>query len=289
MLTRALLLVSGLLAIAAGSSFATVRALRAVSLVDGLSLPASSPPRNPLLFAHSHNDYVQPRPLADALDSGVHSVEADVFLHDGEVRVSHLGLRFVGTLRELYLEPLQARVSASGSVLGDGERFLLWIDLKTGEPALLAALHDLLSRYPMLARGEGGAFSDAPVLAVLTGDEDAKRAYASAPGVRFACRDSNEFRPGEVRDPHHLWYALDWSDWFGWDGSGPMPDGERNRLRALVAAVHRAGRKVRFYAAPDTEPLWEESLGAGVDLVGTEKLQRIRSFLTRTPSGVHDR
>ena len=43
----------------------------------------------PLAQAHAHNDYEHPRPLLDALDHGFTSVEADVWLVDGELLVAH--------------------------------------------------------------------------------------------------------------------------------------------------------------------------------------------------------
>ena len=43
----------------------------------------------PLARAHAHNDYEHTRPLQDALDHGFTSVEADVWLVDGELRVVH--------------------------------------------------------------------------------------------------------------------------------------------------------------------------------------------------------
>src|SRR5262245_38461023 len=49
----------------------------------------SSAPGSPLVRAHAHNDYEHQRPLLDALDQGFCSVEADVWLVDGQLRVAH--------------------------------------------------------------------------------------------------------------------------------------------------------------------------------------------------------
>src|SRR4030095_12119754 len=45
--------------------------------------------QTPLLRAHAHNDYEHTRPLLDALEQGFCSVEADIYLIDGELRVAH--------------------------------------------------------------------------------------------------------------------------------------------------------------------------------------------------------
>src|SRR5689334_17418060 len=42
-----------------------------------------------LYYGHSHNDYRQKHPLTDALRLGYLSIEADVFLVDGDLLVAH--------------------------------------------------------------------------------------------------------------------------------------------------------------------------------------------------------
>jgi len=88
------------------------------------------------IWTHSHNDYLRPRPLADAIENGFRSVEADIWLDGGELIVGHDLLAFVGTLQTLYLDPLQRIVDGRGSVYGDGLPIYLWIDLKSREAAL---------------------------------------------------------------------------------------------------------------------------------------------------------
>src|SRR3974390_1561429 len=43
----------------------------------------------PLIHVHAHNDYEHTRPLLDALDHGFCSVEADIYLVDGQLPVAH--------------------------------------------------------------------------------------------------------------------------------------------------------------------------------------------------------
>jgi hypothetical protein len=281
-----LLLLSASTALAACGSLANAmapRSWRAALIADSAPLPNAPRPVMPMTAAHSHNDYQQRRPLLDALALGYRSVEADIWLRDSELRVSHEGRSFAGTLRELYLDPLQARVDRLGSVHGDGEPFLLWLDLKSGEPELVLELRRLLARYPMLTRMEGEMTKRAAVTAILTGDENGKRAYTAGAGARYACRDSLELLADEKQDPLHLWYALSWTDWFSWDGQERIPIAERNRLRALVDAVHRLGRRLRLYRLPEAEGVWSEARVAGVDLLSTDELQRLERFLEARP------
>lgn len=96
---------------------------------------------------------------------------------------------------------------------------------------------------------------------------------------------SRKLHTGSERDPptdgRWTWYALRWGDHFAWDGRRRMADAERLRLRALVQAVHRKGRKLRLYHTPETDAFWREALAAGVDLLGTDHIAPLRRFLER--------
>ena len=64
-----------------------------------------------------------------------------------------------------------------------------------------------------------------------------------------------------------------------------MPDAERAKLRSIVRTAHRAGRRVRFWGTPDRpgrcrEALWQALLDADVDLINTDDLEGLRSFLS---------
>src|SRR6202000_231831 len=89
----------------------------------------------PLLItgAHAHNDYVHTHPLFDALTNGFCSVEADIFLTNGQLLVAHTLKETVPgrTLQSLYLDPLRARVKQNGGhVYTNGPEFTLLIELK---------------------------------------------------------------------------------------------------------------------------------------------------------------
>jgi hypothetical protein len=96
-----------------------VTALVALTSLTGIAAPSAANPSaahapasvvlgQPLAAAHAHNDYEHDRPLFDALEHGFTSVEADVWLVDGELRVAHdLEDAKPGvTLESLYLDPL---------------------------------------------------------------------------------------------------------------------------------------------------------------------------------------
>lgn len=232
-------------------------------------------------IAHAHNDYQHARPLHDALDHGFNSVEADVWWHRRRVEVSHYGFNFKGTLRRLYLDPLQRRVDQLGSVHGDNERFTLWIDIKDHDPALARALSRLLDRYPMLSRLDGTKLRGGMVDVVLTGDDELKRQIVGAGGSPPATRDSLDFNALAAVDvdPTVTHYSLDWSRHIGWDGEGEISGGDRDALRCIVDAAHGQGRRVRFYGAPDTASFWRLAEEMKIDFISTDRLTAMAAFL----------
>lgn len=238
------------------------------------------------LNAHSHNDYNREKPLVEAIENRFQSVEADIWPSQGEFKVSHWGLFFDGTLRDLYLEPLRQRVRQLGSVHGDGNPFILWLDIKSADPVQIAALHRLLREYQEMLTvfRDDAAERPGPVTVVLTGSEKVKKAYVDSYPTRYACRDSNAFSVSDpTADSRWCWYALKWSDYIAWDGQGTMPEQEKKKLIELVQVLHKTGRKLRFWGAPDRESVWREALAAQVDLIGTDEVQKLADFLTTSP------
>ena len=137
-----------------------VTALVALTSLTGLAVPPAANPANapssvalgqPLAAAHAHNDYEHDRPLLDALEHGFTSVEADVWLVDGELLVAHdLEDAKPGvTLKSLYLDPLDELVRNHGHSVyphWDGSLQLL-IDIKSEGEATYAAIEQELSEH----------------------------------------------------------------------------------------------------------------------------------------------
>jgi hypothetical protein len=261
----------------------------ALCLPTGL-LPAldGEKPATPLRQAHAHNDYEHPRPLRDALAQGFCSVEADIFLTPDGLLVAHerKDLKPGRTLEKLYLDPLRELVKANGGkVYPDGPMFYLLIDVKTGAAETYAALDRVLARYAdVLSVTRDGKFEPKAVTVVVSGNRDKEAMTRQA--VRYAGIDG---RPEDLGSdaPAHLvpWISANWTLLFRWRGDGPMPEAERQKLLGLVEKAHGRGRLVRFWATPEKEVVWKELLAAGVDLINTDKLGELRTFLLAIPPG----
>jgi Glycerophosphoryl diester phosphodiesterase family len=243
---------------------------------------ATTPPVTPLRHAHAHNDYEHKRPLFDALDQGFGSVEADIFLDDGRLLIGHTrkALRPDRTLQRLYLDPLRERARANGGrVYPGGPTFYLLIDVKTAAQPTYAALDRVLAGYAgILSTTRDGKLTPKAVTVVVSGNRD--QATMAAQQVRYAgvdgrLTDLDSDAPADLMP----WVSDRWEAHFRWNGEGPMPARERDRLRQVVRKAHGHGRLVRFWATPERRAVWKELRSAGVDLINTDRLAELRQFL----------
>lgn len=261
----------GLLACAAFVlSAAPIRAQSAPSLLDR---------------AHAHNDYEHARPLYDALDRGFGSVEVDIWLVDGSLMVAHDrdSVRADRTLEGLYLSPLRAHVAARGGTVHTGRPPLtLLVDIKSHADSTWAVLAPLLARYDdVFTSWRGDTTTVRPVVAVLSG----KRPIATlrAQHERWAALDGRLDDLGGRRRMRPAVMPLvsdDWEKITKWRGTGAVPRAVQRRVAQAASRAHAQGRRLRFWNTPDTPVVWQLLLDSGVDLIGTDNLDALRTFLT---------
>jgi len=236
----------------------------------------------PLPQAHAHNDYRHNRPLLDALERGFCSVEADIFLVDGKLLVGHHPRELTPerTLESLYLAPLAERVQANGGrAFPNGPTLTLLIDIKTNASVTWPVLHKTLTQYgKMLTRVENGTVVEGAVVAVISGNRPFKEIAEVSP--RYAGLDGR-LSDIDTEMPADLMPLISdhWFRHFKWNGEGPIPDKEREKLLNIVERVHASERRLRFWATPDNEPMWRELHAADVDLINTDDLDGLRRFL----------
>ncbi|WP_199551001.1 phosphatidylinositol-specific phospholipase C/glycerophosphodiester phosphodiesterase family protein [Streptomyces sp. N35] len=267
----------------------------AAAVAGAIAVPSSAqatggrPRRKPLRRAHAHNDYLHTRPLLDALDHRFTSVEADIFLVDGELLVAHdpVDLDPSRTLESLYLKPLAERVRRNHGSVYRGHRrpVQLLIDIKADGVAAYAELHRQLHRHRRLFTTYAqGKVRPGAVTAVISGDRSA-RAPMEAQKVRYA------FYDGRMTDlagpaPASLIPLIsdNWNNHFTWSGAGPMPAAERAKLHQIVGTAHSRGQRVRFWATPDLPgaergAIWLELIAADADHLNTDDLVALEAFL----------
>ncbi|MFE3517481.1 phosphatidylinositol-specific phospholipase C/glycerophosphodiester phosphodiesterase family protein [Streptomyces sp. NPDC059166] len=278
------------------TALATAAAGAFVPAQPAAAAPARPRAPRPLERAHAHNDYLHPRPLYDALAHGFTSVEADIFLVGGELLVAHEAesLDPSRTLVSLYLEPLLARVRADhGSVhAGHPGPLQLLIDIKTDGAATYLELDRVLHRYRhILSRSVHGRVRAGAVTPVISGDR-AARIPMEAQSTRYAFYDGRPEDLGTSAPASFIpLISTNWATSFAWQGAGPFPAAERERLRTFVTTAHSSGRRVRFWGTPDLpgparDAVWTELLAADVDHLNTDDLPGLEAFLRRRePAG----
>lgn len=252
-----------------------------------LTLTAHSADAPPSPRAHAHNDYQHTRPLLDALDHGFCSVEADVWLVDGELRVAHdlKDAKPGRTLETLYLEPLRARVSQNaGRVFREGPLFLLMVDVKSDATNTYQVLRGVLERYePMLTRFDPGRTHTNAVTVVISGNR--AREWMAREPTRLAAYDGRlpDLENPAAASPHFIPLISDnWANLFRWRAGaseGPLPADEKRKLMELVQRTHAQKRLLRLWGAPDTPVAWRALSEAGVDFLNTDDLAGLQKFL----------
>ncbi len=237
----------------------------------------------PIARAHSHNDYQRARPLRDALDSGFCSVEADIYLVDGELRVGHDPGDLVPgrTLEALYLNPLHDRWRAYGSIHPVPSSFRLLIDIKADAERVLPALEASLSRFaPMLRRFGPGTSGSGAVQVVLSGDRPIATVRRRRDRLYALDGRPENLGKGEAIDLFPM-ISLSWFGAIQWAGFGPMSRKDRVFLADLVDRCHAEGRVLRFWAAPDNPAGWSVLRAAGVDVLNTDHLPELARWLVQ--------
>lgn len=259
-------------------------ALALVLAFTWLYAPATVAQPVALTRAHAHNDYEHDRPLLDALDHGFTSVEADIYLEDGQLLVAHdrEDVRTDRTLEALYLDPLMQRFrSGGGRIYPDGTPILLLIDIKSDAEPTYTALRNVLQRYAeMLTVFDGDDTRQGAVSVVISGNRP--RDLMAAEDVRLAAYDGRleDLDAALPAAPSFiLLVSSNWSSISTWRGEGSMPEGDRRRLREAVERAHAQGRLIRFWATPDTTTVWQELHDAGVDLLNADDLAGLQQFL----------
>ena len=273
-----------------------------LALLLGFGLCASGHLVPPLPRAHAHNDYEHERPLLDALDQGFCSVEADIYLVEGQLLVAHnrQDVKADRTLQSLYLDPLREHVRAHGghvhpafatnAALGrplsagaPRVEFTLLIDIKSDGTTTYRALRDVLAGYEeMLTRFTPTSTVPKAVTIILSGDRPVQ--LVAGESYRLCALDGR-ISDLEANPSVHLFPLISqsWRPTFGAFEAGGLPASDRTKLRDLIARTHAQGRRLRFWGVPDQPVVWREFYSLGVDMLNTDNLPGLAAFLQSPP------
>ena len=232
----------------------------------------------PLERGHAHNDYEHSRPLWDALEAGFCSVEADIYLVDGELLVAHDRKDVVKgeTLSKLYLKPMADLATKHGGRVYPGwPEVTLLVDIKAeGKKVFPYLLQELYKVRHAVGRKQKGAFR-----VVLSGDRPIPQILGDS--EMWTALDGRPEDLGKGYSARQM--PLVSTSWVGEFALTPVKGmvGEKaEKLRSLVSRVHAEGRRIRYWALPDTPAFWELAYIEGVDLINTDKPDDLAKWLS---------
>jgi alkaline phosphatase len=232
---------------------------------------------------HSHNDYEQAFPFWLSWRQGFGSIEADIFLDQGELIVGHdpEQVNQRRTLDSLYLRPLlQCLQQNGGYVYADKSRQLqLMIDIKTAAIPTLDKLVQVLQNYPSLTTSPS-------VKIVISGNRPQPASFASYPDwIRFDGDLQKTYTAEQLTRIEML--SDNFARYSKWNGKGRLPESEQDTLKQLIKKVHTAGKKIRFWNSPDIMNSWYAYMRLGIDYINTDDINGISTFLQQLPDRVY--
>ncbi len=223
--------------------------------------------------AHSHNDYLNSIPFYRAYNRGFGSIEADVFAVNGKLMVAHEP-KFITakrSLKSMYINPLIKKLKTDTA-----RQLRLLIEIKRDYKAVLPLVKKELKplkkyfSYP----GHPGRLS-----IVMTGEVPPANELWNYPDwILFDVDHLDGFTPHEwekiglVSFPFPKYVQK-------WDGQRSLTDTEAGRVKAAINSTHEAGKKIRFWATPDTKTCWRELMTLGVDVIGADAVDELADFL----------
>ncbi len=156
---------------------------------------------------------------------------------------------------------------------------ILLVDIKSDAAETYTVLRDVLADYrDILTKFHDGNVTPGAVTVVISGNRATE--MMAGESARLAGVDGrlDDLATGVSAQLMPL-ISDHWGRHFSWRGTGEMPAAEREKLRTLVQQAHEKGQRIRFWATPESPPLWSELLDAGVDLIGTDDLEKLSQFL----------
>lgn len=216
---------------------------------------------------HSHNDYTRPNAFYHAFNAGAGAIEADVYLRNGRLVVSHdtPTVDHYITLQKMYLEPILKEMKVHPRPLN------LLIDLKEDYGPLLNELLKELAPLKSLIKDNN---NQNPLSIIITGNRPPPAYYNNYPSyITF---------DDDLQLPHtpNQWarvaqVSLCFENYSKWQGKGALPPTDEKVLKSVINAVHASGKKIRFWAAPDNPAGWQKLMNLHADILCTDKIEAL--------------
>ncbi|NJB71080.1 alkaline phosphatase [Saonia flava] len=219
---------------------------------------------------HSHNDYNQQLPFWYAYSNGAASIEADLFLKNDTLYVTHSKDEIVPhhTFEKLYLERLKSLSSS-----GDLRELQVLIDLKSEAYTTLQKLVEVLENYPSLIKENTLHF-------VISGNRPKPSDYKNYPDfIWFDHQNLNDI--DSIPLDKVALVSLSFKNYTVWNGYGRPTAADAKKVQAAIAKAKSSGKPFRFWATPDTKTAWARLAKMGVDYINTDQPALAKQYLDK--------
>ena len=227
---------------------------------------------------HSHNDYHQQSPLVDAYHAGMGSIEADVFVRNGELCVAHdsVDISTEVTLKKMYLDPLANFYHKSGNMpYPDSSLNLqLVIDIKANHQQVLPILIRELKAYQHTFNS---SVNSKAIRIVISGDMPAPNEFKNYPEyISFDGRPYINYTSEQLKRVAMI--SDDLKKYTKWDGIGMLPEADQDKLKLLIEQAQKQQKPFRFWATKDNPNTWTVLNELGVGWINTDHPEKLKQF-----------
>lgn len=218
-------------------------------------------------IVHSHNDYDAKIPFYEAYTKGAGSIEVDIFLEKGVLKVCHdiNEVKSAKSIEELYLDPIK-NAYAKGKEID----FILMIDLKTDYKTTLPSLIKSLKKYDDI-------FISSGIKVVVSGSRPPVSEFKNYPAfISFDGRHNENYTSQEMERIRMI--SAPMSDFTQWNGKGSIPPKELDVIKDVITFAHNNSKPVRFWSTKDNVNTWVTLAALGVDIINSDKIAECTNF-----------
>lgn len=222
--------------------------------------------------AHSHNDYEQEVPFWYALGAGAKSIEADVYLVDNQLYVSHerKDVQKERTFDNLYLKSIEKALEL-GIIKHQPVQIL--IDLKTEGESTLKKIVSEISKYPAITGSKNIHF-------VISGNKPSPDKFETYPDfITFDYQSLRNLTPQQWKKVGLV--SLNFKEYSVWNGKGGMTVEDLPKVTKVIKEAKSFHKPFRFWAIPDGKTSWEFFAHAGVDYINTDHPKECADYLKK--------
>lgn len=250
-----------------------------LSLTAALMLSGVMYAQSPIML-HSHNDYVREVPFYQAYSQKVNSIEADVFLHNGELLVGHDKKDLIPerSFDNMYLQPIVSlfRLNGGRAWRDSDTRLQLMVELKSATAPAMKVLVEKLDRYPDVFDPK---VNPEAVRVVITGKVPAPENFSSYPAyIGYDGNIDNDYTKEQLE--RVALFSANFRSYSTWNGKGAILPGELERLTEVIGRAHSLDRPIRFWNAPEGVTVYYTFLNMGIDYINTDAPETSAAFFS---------